>query len=138
VQEHAENGSPETDIVLAMGITEEQLRDPQVAQRLRDIVTRGNAKKRLLVRARVGARGRKTGKGAGSVNALALEARNLLEWDRQQQTQEEPPDLTSALPRLKLTLERIAAGQSDIQGRMVTAAEVLCMDVLTAPDEVKH
>ena len=133
VERFANVGAGEDEIVTGLGITEAQLKDPATADRLRQLVVRGNAKKDLLLREQIDKMGR--GEMKGRSNTLALEARNRLGWDKQQETQESPPDLGSAHARLKLTLERLCAAQSDTLGRVVTPAELLVREVVP---EVAH
>jgi hypothetical protein len=133
VERFANVGASEEEIVTGLGITEAQLKDPATTERLRAIVVRGNARKDLLLREQIDALGKGEKRGGG--NTLALEARNRLGWDKQQEVQESPPDLGSAHARLKLTLERLAAAQSDARGRVVTPAELLMLEVVP---EVTH
>jgi hypothetical protein len=138
VQEYAEAGATEQDIIAGLGISEEALRKPEIAQRLHDIVAKGNALARLELQTAIHSRGKKSPKGAGSVNALALRARNLLDWDRQTAMQEPPPDLTAAHARLRLTLERLAKAASEERGRDVTPAEILIAEVYHKEGEAVH
>ena len=72
-------------------------------------------------------RGRHTNpKGTdGSVNALSLQARNTLDWDRQLPTQEVPPDLGTARARLSDMLLRLAQQVSAVEGRHVPVLEII-------------
>jgi hypothetical protein len=125
VREAAEVGSTEEDIVAALGISAATLADPDTLARFRAVVTLGNARARLELQAAIAKRGTRTVRGAGSVNALALRARNLLDWDKGLIAQEVAPDTSAAHSRLRQTLERLAAKYSVEFGRSVSAAEVL-------------
>lgn len=135
MERFANVGATEEEIVTGLGISEAQLKEPGVSGRLRDLVVRGNAKKDLLLREAIDQLAKGERRGGG--NTLALEARNRLGWDKQSERQEEPPDLASAHARLRLTLERLAAAQSEAEGRLVTPAELLVREIM--PDvQVAH
>lgn len=135
VQRYAEAGASEADIVAALKITEEQLKDPVASSKLRETVAHGNALARVELLATIHVRGRESLPGAGSVNALALRARNLLDWDKQAVTQDPAPDLASAKASLRVTLERLARVRSEELGRDVHPAEILFEGVV--PDDPK-
>lgn len=135
VERFANVGAPEEEIVAAGLVTEEQLKDPETAERLRLAVTRGTARKNLLLREQIDEAGKGNRRGG---NTLALEARNRLGWDKQAESQEPPPDLASAHARLRLTLERLAKVKTAELGREVTAAEILFADVLPKDGEKVH
>lgn len=120
IKKYAEAGNSEQEIQAGLGITDEQLKDPPTADRFRREVARGNALKVLRLRAAIDRLS-----GEDSVNTVALEARNVLGWDRQMDKQEPPPDLSSAIPRLRLTIERLAKVRSKELGREVAPAEIL-------------
>ena len=136
VERFANVGAPEEEIVAGLGISDEQMKDPMTAERLRGLVERGSARKNLLLREAIDKVGKGEGRGGG--NTLALEARNRLGWDKQAENQEPPPDLTSAHACLRLTLERLAKVKSAEVGREVTAAEILFADVLPKDGEKVH
>jgi len=136
VERFASVGAPEDEIIIGLGITEAQLKDPAVAERLRGLVERGSAKKNLLLREAIDKVGKGEGRGGG--NTLALEARNRLGWDKQNESMEQPPDLMSAHARLKLTLERLAKVKSVEVGRDVTPAEILYEMVYPKDGEKVH
>ena len=75
-------------------------------QRFDVTLARGHARYRLWVRKEIKARGAKTHKGAGSVNLLALLARNLLAFDRAGGPYT-PPDLTGARERVRDVVEKL-------------------------------
>lgn len=129
VREYAEAGCTAEDITEALGISQETLNDPETLARFRDVVKRGNAMGRLLLQEAIAKRGRRTVKGAGSVNALAIRARNLLDWDKGLTEQEPSPDLTSAHARLRCTFEKLAAAKTEEFGRLVTPAMILICEV---------
>jgi hypothetical protein len=133
VERFANVGAAEDEIVAGLGITEAQLKDPVSQDRLRRLVTLGNAKKDLLLREQIDALGK--GVKTGGSHTVALEARNRLGWDKQQQIQDAPPDLGSAHARLTLTLTRLAEARSAIEGRVVTPAELLVREIVP---EVAH
>jgi hypothetical protein len=137
VERFANVGAAEDEIVTGLGISEAQLKDPATQDRLRKLVVMGNAKKDLLLREQIDSLGKGEKRGGG--NTLALEARNRLGWDKQSAQQETAPDLASAHARLKLTLERLAAARSDIEGRPVTVAELLVREIMPDLDlQAKH
>lgn len=59
------------------------------------------------------------------MNALALQARAHLGWDQQTPPEVDEPDIDTARERLKKTLEKLAANQTEAAGRPVTWAEIL-------------
>lgn len=125
VQKHAEAGAPEREITTALGITEAMLQDRPTADRFKITIDRGHAVYKLALRDQIKARGHRTSKGAGSVNALALQARNHLDWDRDIPQQMMAPDLVGARERLRDTLTRLAAARSEIEGKVITPLEVI-------------
>ena len=125
VSEAAEAGADETEIIRALGISELALEDPANLTRFRDDIARGHARYKLELRKIIKARGQKTTRSAGSVNALALQARNLLDWDKQIPTQEVEPDLGTARQRLRDLFVKLALARSEVEGRTVTALELL-------------
>jgi hypothetical protein len=129
VREFAEAGCDEEDITEALRISTETLNHPETRARFLDVVRRGNALARRQLQAAIAKRGTRTVKGAGSVNALALRARNLLKWDSGLEEQESAPDLADAKARLRLTLEKLAAVKTAEFGRPITATHILLAEV---------
>ena len=127
---YAEVGNSEAEIQAGLGITDEQLRDAPTAERYRREVARGNALKVLKVREAIDKLS-----GDESVQTVALEARNVLGWDRQLDKQEPVPDLAPAAARLRFTLERLAKVRTKELGREVTPAEILI--AVAYPQETK-
>ena len=121
----AEVGGEEGEIIRALGISEAALKDPINLQRFRDEISTGHARYKLELRRTIHKRGQRTSKTAGSVNALALQARNCLDWDRPLQTQETEPDLGTARQRLRDLFVKLAQARSEIEGRAVTPLELL-------------
>jgi hypothetical protein len=74
-------------------------------------------------------RGNRTRRGAGSVNALALQARNYLDFDKQIPAQETEPDLGTARQRLEDLGEKMAGAASEREGKTVTLAMLLEREV---------
>jgi hypothetical protein len=74
-------------------------------------------------------RATKTKKNDGSVNAMALRARNLLGWDRQSIQDEQKPDLTGARERLRFMLEKLARNKAAELGREVSPQQILLEDL---------
>jgi hypothetical protein len=125
VREAAEAGAEETEIIRALEIPESALEDQVVLTRFRDSIAVGHARFLLELRQAIRRRGLRTPKGAGSVNALALQARNHLDWDKLLPAQETEPDLGTARQRLKDLLARLAESRSEIEGRNVSMLELL-------------
>jgi hypothetical protein len=121
----AEDGAEEGDVIRDLRISEAQLADPVVLARFRDVVAAGNGRYRIDLRATIKRRGQKTTKAAGSVNALALQARNKLDWDKTIPTQEVAPDLGTARQRLRDLLVKLAQSRSEMEGKPVTVLELL-------------
>ncbi len=125
VQEHAEDGAPEAEIIRGLAIPEAALQDPAVLARFRAAIDAGHGRYKLALRRSINRRGQRTTDKAGSVNALALQARNVLDWDKQLPTQEAEPDLTTARQRLRDILERLAKARTQVEGKPVTLVELL-------------
>jgi len=121
----ARAGVDERRIMDAYRLDEQNLRDLGVLERFRQEVHAGNAFKEVHLRVEIDTRGKQSRRNAGSVNILALEARNVLKWDRQQKSQEKVPDLASAKERLRTTLERLAEQRTEMEGRPITPAMIL-------------
>jgi hypothetical protein len=118
-------GATEQTVIKALEIPDVVLENPEILARLRRCADVARAKYELQLRGAIRDRGLHTKRGAGSVNALALQARNLLDWDRQMPTQETQPDLTTARQRLSDLFGRLAEARSEIEGRKVTVEELL-------------
>lgn len=125
VREAAEAGALEAEIVKGLGLSEFALEDSATLTRFRDEVTRGHARYKLDLRREIKRRGEKTRRGAGSVNALSLQARNHLDWDKMIPTQEVEPDLGTARQRLRDLFVKAAAARSEIEGKPITPLELL-------------
>jgi hypothetical protein len=125
VREAADAGADEREIIRGLGIPDEALQDPATLAQLRAEITAGHARQKLELRRTIRNRGLKTLKGAGSVNALALQARNVLEWDKELPTQEVEPDLGTARQRLRDLLVKLAQARTEVEGRKVTPLELL-------------
>lgn len=125
VERYATSGAPEAEIATALGITEAVLQDRVVADRFRAAIVRGHAQFKVGLREQIKLRGNKTNKGAGSVNALALQARNHLDWDREVPQQLAAPDLAGARERLRDTLIRLAAARSEVEATVISPLEII-------------
>lgn len=125
IREAAAAGADEGVIVRALGIPDVLLEDAANLTQFRDEIARGLAIYKLELHKTIKQRGRKTTKSAGSVNALALQARNVLEWDKQLPTQEVEPDLGTSRQRLRDLLTKLAQSRTEIEGQTVTALELL-------------
>jgi hypothetical protein len=125
VERYALTGAPEREITTALGITEAMLQERPIADRFKATIARGHARYKLELREQIKERGNRTRKGAGSVNALGLQARNHLDWDRDIPQQMMAPDLVGARERLRDTLTRLAEARSDIEGKVVSPLEVV-------------
>lgn len=125
VQDLARAGVAEADIIKALELPESVVREPEAAEKLRRVVATAHAKFRAELQLDIKRRGKRTVTSAGSVNALALQARAHLGWDQQTPPEVDEPDIDSARERLKKTLEKLATNRSEIEGRPVTWAELL-------------
>lgn len=103
-------GAPYEEIVGGIDIAPEDLQDPVTQERIRGEVERGNTKFKLRLRRAI----KKRGIEDGSVNSLALMARNALDWDQQlaQQGQQQP-DLAGVGLRLAELIEKLARRPAD-------------------------
>lgn len=113
----------------AFRIEEAQLADPVALARFRDELAVGHAAYKIGLRMAIKDRGSRTRRGAGSVNALALQARNHLDFDRQIPSQETEPDLGTARQRLEDLGVKLAAARSEIEGKTVTLGMLLEREV---------
>ena len=84
-----------------------------------------HARYAVELRQEIRRRGKRSAKNAGSVNALALQARNVLDWDRQLPNQETEPDLGTARQRLRDLFVQLARARSEVEGRTVTVLDLL-------------
>lgn len=109
----------------ALVIVDAALEDPAQLARFREEISIGHARYQLELREQIKRRGNRSTRNAGSVNALALQARNILDWDRQIPAQEPEPDLGTARQRLRDLFGRLAAARSDIEGKRVDVIELL-------------
>lgn len=125
IQEAAGAGAEEPEIVRGLEISEASLQNQVTLARFRDVIAVGRARFLLELRRTIKARGLRTNKGAGSVNALALQARNYLDFDKLLPSQEAEPDLGTARQRLKDLIVRAAEARSEIEGKRVTPLELL-------------
>jgi hypothetical protein len=121
----ARTGAPEQTIIKALEIPEAAIADPAVLTRFRQMIARAHAAYELELRGEIRNRGLRTRRNSGSVNALSLQARNVLDWDKQLPAQESEPDLTTARQRLRDLFTRLAENRSQVEGRKVTVLELL-------------
>jgi len=131
VREAATAGATEQEIVRAFEIPDAALSAPAILTRFRDEIARGHARQAVDLRTEIQRRGRRTTRGAGSVNALSLQARNILDWDKQLPAQETEPDLGTARQRLKDLFVKLAQARSEIEGKKVTVLELLHREATT-------
>lgn len=128
IREYAEAGVEEAVIFEACGLDEAQLKAAGEFDAVRAAIAKGHAVCRAELVVEIKRRGQRSTKNAGSVNAQALRARNLLGWDRQSIDVEEKPDLSTAKERLKDELTKLAINKSQVVGRPVTPADLLFQD----------
>lgn len=102
VRKAAEAGAPYEEIISGLEIPAEALQQRAVQEKLRTEIDKGNTKFKLRLRAAIKYRGIKE----GSVNSLALMARNALDWDQQLAQAQAPPDLTGIGARLADLVEK--------------------------------
>lgn len=128
-REYAEAGVEEPTIVAVLtarhSLDEGRLKADGRLTKLRQTIILGHevCRAQLIVETR--RRALKTRKNDGSVNALALRARNLLGWDKQGVQDEPKPDLTGAHERLELELKKLADNRTALFGMPVTELDVL-------------
>ena len=91
VQRAAESGAPFEEIVAGLEISVDALQDKDIQEQMRAIIDRGNFKFKLRLRRAI----KKRGIDEGSVNSLALMARNTLERDQALAQVQAAPDLTA-------------------------------------------
>jgi len=134
VREAASFGSPEETIIRGLDIPESALLNQAELARFRREIAIGHAKYELELRRAIRSRGQKSGRWAGSVNALALQARNILDWDKQIPAQETEPDLGTARQRLRDLFALLAKSRSETEGRPVTVLELLHREAEIRPE----
>jgi hypothetical protein len=125
IRRAAANRATEAEIISALRIPDSALADPAVPARFREEISIAHARHDLELRHSIRRRGLRTTRHAGSVNALAMQARNSLDWDRQVPAEEGEPDLATSRQRLRDMLMRLAEARSEVEGRPVTALELL-------------
>jgi hypothetical protein len=134
----ARTGAPEEEIIVGLELPQGALDDPASLLRFREEIAKGHAAYKLELRQMIRSRGLKgrlkDNEVAGSVNALGLQARNILDWDKQIPAQETEPDLGTARERLKVLLSKAAKARSDIEGKIVTVLDLLVREA-EAPQE---
>jgi hypothetical protein len=130
VRDAAQAGATEQEIVRAFEISDASLSDPAILTRFRDEIARGHARQAVDLRVEIQRRGKRTARGSGSVNALSLQARNILDWDKQIPAQDVEPDLGTARQRLRDLFVKLAQARSEIEGKRVTALELLHREAL--------
>jgi len=107
IERAAAAGSPYEEIVGGIDIALEDLQDRATQEQIRGVVERGNLKFKLRLRRAI----KKRGIEQGSVNSLALMARNALDWDQQLAQQgQQPPDMAGVGVRLVELIEKLAKG----------------------------
>jgi len=107
IERAAAAGAPYDEIVGGIDIAPEDLQDRATQERIRGSVERGNLKFKLRLRRAI----KKRGIEQGSVNSLALMARNALDWDQQLAQQgQQPPDMAGVGVRLVELIEKLAKG----------------------------
>lgn len=105
IERAANAGSPYEEIVAGVAIAASDLQNPAVQERIKVVVEQGNAKYKLRLRRAI----KKRGIEEGSVNSLALMARNSLDWDQQMAQQgTQAPDLAGVGVRLVELVEKLA------------------------------
>jgi hypothetical protein len=129
IREAAAAGATEAEILKAYRIEESALEDPATLARFRAELEGGLARYKIGLRMSIKDRGNRTRRGAGSVHALALQARNHLDFDKQIPAQEAEPDLGTARQRLEDLGEKMAAAASEREGKTVTLAMLLEREV---------
>ena len=129
IRDAAAAGATEAEILKAYGIDEGQLADPVMLARFRQELETGLARYKIALRMAIKDRGNRTRRGAGSVNALALQARNHLDFDKLIPAQETEPDLGTARQRLADLGAKMASAVSEREGRTVTLAMLLEREV---------
>jgi hypothetical protein len=135
----ARSGAPEEEIITGLQLPNGALDDPSNLLRFRDEIAKGHAAYKLELRQTIRARGLKSrvreNEVAGSVNALGLQARNVLDWDKQIPGQETEPDLGTARERIKDLLAKAAKARSEIEGKVVTVLDLLAREAETPQEQ---
>jgi len=134
-QDYAEAGAEESTILAVLGarhgFDEAKLKAEGRLAVFRRTIAVGLEICRADLLLEIKRRGVRSKKNAGSVNILALRARNLAGWDRQGIEDEQKPDLTGARERLRFLLEKLARNKTAELHREVTPEEVLLQDLYT-------
>lgn len=132
-KEYAEAGVEEPTILAVLGakygLDEGRLKAEGRLATFRQTVALGLEVCRAELIVATKRRATRTKKNDGSVNAMALRARNLLGWDRHSVQDEQKPDLTGAKERLRFILEKLARNKSTEMGKPVTPQQVLLEDL---------
>lgn len=131
----AEAGANETEIIRALGLPDALLADAGVLTKFRAEIVSGHARYAIDLRQQIRRRGLRTSNTSGSVNALALQARNILDWDKLLPAQESEPDIATARQRLRDLFVKLAQSTSEVEGRTVTALELLHREAQRAEPE---
>jgi hypothetical protein len=129
IREAAAAGATEVEVVKAFGITEADLADQAALALFRKAMEVGYARFKIELRKTIRERSLRTRRGAGSVNAQALQAREHLGYDSQKPAQETEPDLGTARQRLEDLGEKLAGAASEREGKTVTLAMLLQREV---------
>lgn len=135
IRQAAEAGTPPNVIIDAYALPLARLELPGVKERFQRTMREGHAVYEIQLRLDIKWRGKYTKRNAGSVNALALQARNILDWDRGLEGQDQAPDLGTARQRLRDLFEKLAKARTDIEGRPVSILELLHREAIA--DEAK-
>lgn len=137
-KEYAEAGVEEPTILSVLGakygMDEGRLKADGRLAAFRQAVTLGLEVCRAELIIATKRRATRTKKNDGSVNAMALRARNLLGWDRHSVQDEQKPDLSGARERLRFILEKLARNKATELGREVTAQQVLLEDLYSVEE----
>jgi hypothetical protein len=128
VRRYAEAGVDEQTILEALAVDEARLKAEGRLEAFRRLVGRALATCRAELLVEIKDRSEGTKNSGGSVNALALRARNLANWDRQGIQDEQRPDLSSARERLALELKKLADNKTAILGFEVSELDLLYED----------
>jgi hypothetical protein len=128
VRQFAQAGADEVRILRGLGLEEQRLRELGCWDRFQRDVAQWNQQGQLELLSDIRDRSKRSKRNSGSVNAMALRARNQLGWDRQVLGQESEPDLSVAHERLREELVKLAGVRSQIEGRTVTVPDLFFRD----------
>jgi hypothetical protein len=109
VRYYAALGGDRDTIVVALGISPEQLADPAVLERLQQELARGSAQHQLNLLENIE---RLRNGGKGSINATLAGLRHAAGWDQKESGKardSRPPDNESAIAELERVLRRFRA-----------------------------